>query len=364
MNNKFKNIELWSMINLLLISSFIGIGIYSIIKASEQDAYISVLLGGIIGIVTILIFIIIFNYEKDLPLNQKMTKLLGNFWGNIANSIFIVISFIMGISYMYNLIIFINSQFLNNTPQLLIGIVFSLVIIYANIKGLKTLTRLSFILIIINILLFLIPVIYLIPKANLENLKPILVNGFNKPFVGAFKIVLLNINNIFILSIIPKNKFENKNKTHKTIILSYITSIIIMFLIIFLTISSLGINLTKIYQYPEYIVLKKINLFNFLNRIENIIVLQWINGNFFSLSMIVYFISNTFKYENQSKILPTIITFSLLICSLTIFKNNTQFNNFIYYTLPYIRIFIILTLIIITILIIWKKRKNKEKILK
>ena len=140
MHNKIKVIELWSLIITLILSSFIGIGINILIKTSKTDAWVSILLCFIIMIPTIIVFLTIFNYKEELPLNKKINHLFGKF-GFIINLIFIISAFASGISYMFSLISFIKEEYLTNTPLIVIGISFTILIIYANLKGLKTISR-------------------------------------------------------------------------------------------------------------------------------------------------------------------------------------------------------------------------------
>ena len=356
MRNNLKSLELTSLIITIILASYSGIGIYSILKICANDAYIAVLLALSLGIPSIILFLIIFNYEENLPLNLKIEKIFGNFLGKIINIFLIIMALIIGITNLYNLINFISIHYLSNTPHLIIGLIFILVIIYANLKGLTTICRLAFILLVINILLFIIPFIHLLPNANYSNLRPILSHGISNPLNAAFKIVLLNINNIFILNIIPKNRFKDKHKTSKYIIWAYIISIFLMFLIITMTITSLGIDLAMLYQYPEYIVLKKINLFNFLNRIENIVAIQWINEMFISICITIYFISNSINIKNNKKIPIIVFSLAILFITILVFKNNTQYNNFCFYTLPIIKTIIALIIVLVAATICLKKR--------
>lgn len=359
MKSNLKSLELLSLIIMIIISSYVGIGIHTLTKTSSNDSYISIILTIITGIPIIFSFLVIFNYEKDLPLNLKLEKLLGKHLKKLLIIILILTSFINGTIYMYNLMSFIEAHYLTNTPLIIIGISFILIITYANTKGLTTILRSSFILMIINLLLFSIPFIHLLPNANYNNLKPILANGINGPILGAIKLTLLTISNIFIFTIIPKNKFKDQNKINKYVIYAYIISLAMMFLITIMTIITLGVDLTLFYQYPEYIVLKKINLFNFLNRIENIISIQWINGIFISLCMIVYFISNLIKTNNDSKLLTYIVGFIIMFLTFIMFKNNTQFNNSCFNILPIINLIISAIFLLISFIIIIKKHNKK-----
>ena len=331
-------INLWqfsSLLIIVMIASFLGVGIYALINFAKVDAYIGVLIAGLLGGIILYLFIKIANYEPDLPLNEKINKLFGNKIGTIINILLILIYFISLISVIYDLTSFISSQFL-----------------------FEIISRVSFILIIINIVLYTISLIGTLPSFELSNLKPILENGFSPPLKGSVYVAFMNIFTIVSLLMIPKNSIINNKNYNKVVILSYIIGILFMFFVVFTTIGSLGIELASIYQYPEYVVLKRINLFSFIDRIENIMVIQWIFGLFVVTSIFIYYISNTIKTYTRNKILISIISFTALIASDMIFKSNTFYNNYIIkYTLyPKYLLLFILIIIFITSLLKTKKQ--------
>ena len=347
--NKINCTQFSSIIIMLILSSFLGVGIFSLIKASGIDAYLSIILGGIIGSIFIYLFITIFNYEPSLTLKDKINKLFGKKIGFILNFILFIIIFSMGTSSIFNLTIFISSQFLPETPLLLIALVFSFLVIFINTKGIDVISKTSFILVIINLIFYLFAFIGLIPSFDISNIKPFLEHGLNRPLKGAIFVIGFNIIPIFLLLMIPKNIIVDKKKINKHIIIAYLLGIILMTSVLFLTLGVLGIYLSSIYQYPEYIVLKNINIFNFIDRIENIITSQWIFSLFINLTMIIYFLSNSIKTNNKSKIIPTFLCLSILFISKKIFSNNTQFNNYTYKYSLINDIIILLILIIIFI---------------
>ena len=361
MKNKINSLQLGSIVIMMNLAAFMGIVFYTLLHIASVDSYISIILAGIIGIPLLLIILYIANYEPDLSLNKKLEKLYGKVLGNIINIIIIIMAVTMGISLMYNTTNFIVSQFLSDTPLIIIGITLSLIVIYTNIKGLETLTRTSLILFVLTCILIVITLIGLLPKFELNNLLPFLEFGLEKPFIGACDMVILNFITIALILVIPKNQIVDKKNYNKAITIFYIMSVIFLFIVVSVTIGNLGIHLASIYQYPEYMVLKHIELFNFLDRIENIATSQWIFASFICLCFIVFFISNSIKYNNSSKVLPTVITFSILFLALKLFNNNTAFNNYIYHTVPKLRILLCSILILITITIFIKKKFSKNK---
>ena len=163
---------------------------------------------------------------------------------------------------------------------------------------------------------------------------------------------------IFTILMIPKNNIVDNKNYNKTILIAYAIGSSIIIIISTLTIGILGQYLTDIYQYPEYIVLKKISLFDFIDRIENIICIFWIFSTFISISMCSYYITNTIKKNDKPKKLAIIVVTIIVLLSINVFKNNTTFNYYIINIYPYILSILLLLSIIIAIKI--KHKKNLE----
>lgn len=358
--DKINCLQFGSMMTMLLIASFIGIGMFSVIKASGVDAYISIVIAAIAGIFILLSFFVIYDYEPSLNVSEKLKKVFGKPIGTILNFVSLLIILTMGISAMFNLTTFITSQFLKETPPILVGICFAFVIILVNIKGIETLSRTCLVLLFINLTLFVISIVGLIPEFQVSNLKPFLEYGFKRPIIGAIYNFLFNLLPIYLLLIVPKNNLVNKDKYRKYMWIFYVLSFIVKFSLILITLGVLGIHLASIYQYPEYIVMKHIKMFNFIDRIENVITIQWLFGLFFNISFVVYYISNSIKQCHRSKLLPVVITILILVGSAVLFKNNTAFNSYTYTKVPYIRSILFIIYILLFIGVLCKKKFSKN----
>ena len=75
--NKINSLQLSSILVMMMMASYLGAGVFSVIKAAGVDAYLSIILGGIIGSIILIMFTYIFNYEPNLTLDQKIIKLFG-----------------------------------------------------------------------------------------------------------------------------------------------------------------------------------------------------------------------------------------------------------------------------------------------
>lgn len=362
MNKIISNIEFCSSYIILSVSSILGIGFYSVLRNAKLDSYISVLISFLIHILLLTIFFKIWNYEPNLPIYDKTKKIFGSFVGNIINIILLIFCFNLLISGSYNFLTFINSQIFPETPIIFIGIICLLVALYLVSKKINTIFRISTIITIINSILFFIAAINLIFLFDKSNLLPILKDGIFPVFKGSLFITFQTLISLFALLIIPKNKIKNANKLPKKMFISCFFIYFLLFLITSLTIGNLGIYLAREYTYPEYMVLKNIEMFGFLDRIENVLTIQWIFGYLFTYGFLLYYIkdtlNNNFYIKTKYNIELYISAFIILIIGSYIFKNDIFYAKYIFNYSPYFKICFISILFIIFIFIIFKKKKK------
>ena len=355
-NWKINPLQFGTLVSFTILSTLIGIGFNNLINIAKLDSYISIIIGYIIGFVPILLFIYLFNQEKTL--NELINDIFGNILGKIINYLLLIPIGIIGLCSVYSICNFMVSQFLSDTPIIILYVVPSIVILYGIIKGIESLSRTSLILYVITLILVIITVLGLAPKLDFNNYKPILENGITSPLKGSLIFTISDIIPVFIVLAISKKNIKDKEKTTKSIIIFYTISILIMFLNIAMTLGTLGIHLTEMYQYPEYLVLKQISFFNFLDRIENFVTIQWIFRTFILVSLVVYYIKNTIKKDTNSKIIPALILATIIILDLVIFKNNTMFTNFVSEIYPYSNLFLFAMIIIISIAVFLKNKRR------
>ena len=353
---KINNLEFSSLIIIIMISMYSGININIIKNANNINGWICIIISNIINIIPILIYLYIAKFKENLSLNEKINYLFKRM-GKYINFLLIIILINIELILLYNSTNFIISQLLYRTPSLMISIIIIIITIYHNSKGINSITRVAFLLLIFNISLFLLSFISLSSNIKIDNFLPVLNNHTNNLFLTSLKISSINSLPIIITLSIPKNCLENPNKFNKNIIISYIISSIISLIVVLTTYGVLGINLIKLYEYPEYIVLKKVTLFDFLERIENIIANNWIIGNYIYISLIMYYISQI-NIQKKNKI-NIINGLTIIILSTIIFKNNTIFHTHTEKILPYLTFSLFIIYIIISIKIIYTNKKEK-----
>lgn len=359
---KISYLELSAIFLAIIISFNSGINSYILKQDAGINSWIAIILSYIIGIIPLLLTIYISNYKKELNLFEKNKHLYGDIFGTIINIFISTILFIIALTLLYNIVSFITTQFLYRTPMIITSTLLIILIIYCGTKEINVIAHVSIILMTINIIMFLTSNFSLIGDIKLDNLLPILKINHNKLLLSSIKIAIINILPIIIILIIPKDKITNEKKFTKWLIISYIIGTIISFITIVTTIGVLGIYLTKAFEYSEYMVLKKIKLFGFLERVENIISMQWITEAYIYLTLIIYTISKNIKQKNNNtfKYVSSIIGIFLIITSKYTFRNITIFNAFINNQFIKIVSLLLLVYLLIIIKILFNKYKERK----
>lgn len=357
---KINTLGLSSIMVFMMVNMYSGINLTLIKNTTGINALLAVLLSNIIGLIPLLLFFYISKYKSDLPLNSKINSLFKK-TGQIINLLLSLIILTIGITILYNTTNFISSQLLFRTPMLLISIIIIAIAIYHNTKGITSITRVSLILLILNIVLFILSFFSLIPDIKIDNFLPFLKEDTQNIFLNALKLTSINILPIITILIIPKENTNNPKKYTKNIVTAYLTSCLITLLVIIETYGILGNSLIKIYEYPEYIVLNKVILFDFLERIENIISNYWLIGGYIYITIIIYYISSSSSLSKKvNKLFLNIaIGIIIIVLSTIIFKNNTIFYHYIKNIYPYITLSLFLFYLIISLKIFFDKSISK-----
>jgi len=352
-------LELASLVIIQTVTTFFGISVSILKEGAGVNSWLSALISYIIGLIPLFLIIYISNYQPNKKLNEKINSLFGNTIGFIINILFSLLLVSLGITLLYNINNFILSQFLYRTPFLVSCTLFIILIIYCANKGINVISKVAMLLLTINIALYTINILALIGYIDLSNFLPLLKENTQNIIPTSLKIASINYLPLLTILIIPKNKLTVPKQYTKTIIISYIIGAIISFGLVITTFGVLGIDLVNAFEYSEYIVLRKIKLLGFLERIENIISLQWIIGSFVYLTIIVYSISKSIplKSTKSHKWINLIIGIILLALTTIIFKDNTLFDTYVKNIFPYIISGLLLIYVFIVVKIFFSKKQ-------
>lgn len=357
---KLTNFE-YGTLSFFMTRAFLIRGTFDcLINALRQDSWIAPILSIIPAIAYILIINYISKYKENLTIAEKLKTLFSKKISILLISIISLFALTLAILNLFNISIFIQSQFLSKTPVYAIAITFAIVAIYVLSKGIKTITRTSVILFYLSIILYIIIFIGLIPNLNLENLKPILNSKPTEYLTAINSFFAYNTIVIFPLLSIPNNNIE-KPKIKKTLMLSYVLSALTILGIIFTTITIFGYELAELFEYPIFHTLKYISIIGVTSRVESILVMQLLFDIFMSLVIVTYFIadntSSILNIKNKNILYYILFIISIIGAILLSFKT-TLLDEVVLKILPIITTIFTLTLITVICIKIKKEKKH------
>ncbi|MEK4485869.1 endospore germination permease [Psychrobacillus sp. FSL H8-0484] len=255
---------------------------------SKQDAWISAIFGMGIGLLIIWLFITIALWFPHLTFTQIIEKVFGKWVGKAFSVFFVLTSFLFSSELLYYFGSFLNIHALPNTPTVVLNILMAGIVVMGVRLGLETIARTAEILIVVFFFLFLILVVFISPEINFENIQPVYEMGTKKIVQASlFYVVVSPVDAVVLLMIFPS--FINKMKNvKKSFLIGNLIGGIIIIVITFLCVSVLGAADTTRQVYPSYELAKKINIGDFVQRIEALMSTLWIISLYFKTILYFY----------------------------------------------------------------------------
>jgi len=362
---KLRCVEAAILVFFIIHGGIFGAGVNILVKTAEEDMWLACLIGCILGFIPFYAYISLSNAHPDKNIFEIVESVFGKILGKVM--VFIItlfaISFIL--FYFWNLTNLISSQYLYNTPQIFIYIIFAIPLIYILSKGIKVALQSIIIIFVITAIIYIITFFSLLPQSNFLNLMPILKDGILPVLEAALGFIAYSITPLLFIGSIPVHYYEDKENYKKYMIIGYIISCLAVFAIPYLVITIFGIDLVQLYQYPEFQILKRVSIGGFIERIESTLSIQWIFELFVLITIGMYFIKQGIyhvfyiKNKNIKAVLNVVFLIISIIGSSIIFRNNTIANQFSVKLYPYVCYgFLMFFFILYTIISIKKKRKS------
>lgn len=323
-------IEYNSMIWFLLRASLVGTGTSFVLTLARQDSLFSILLAFLLGFIPI----ILFNKLKKMNPNKSIISLNNelSFFGKILNIIMMISVFAFIFMLFWNLTNFISTEFLYKTPSLFVGLCFMLPIIYAGTKDFDVVSKISLICFYVIMMFLILIIAGLTKEIDISNLNPLFQISSNNLVKSVLFILCYNVLPIFLLLIIPENKV--KKSTIKSTFAFYGLTFLSILNFFFIIISCFSPELAVLYDYTEFHIFKRVSLGDFIDKVESFLSIEWIIGLIVSIIIGIHYLKKAYtEMYNVNRMKSNIFTFIicvlLVILSNYLFKNLTEFENFV-----------------------------------
>lgn len=282
--------KIYALSYFLSRSFFLGFGYSVILSITNKDSWICFLLGTLLGICLIYAISKIKEPMKNETIKEHLQhhKILKY----IILTIFLLFNIFMMSQLLFILETFASSFFLINSPTFFILIPIVFLIYRITIKGWSTIGRIAEIFMPISLIIVILSMAILTPYGTTDKFLPIMTQDTWQMIRGTLMVTFYTSAPFLLLLNAPM-------QDHK-LIRKYLFGTVTIILIGVLIIAVLGPNLIQIYRYPEYMILKKIKVFQFLEKIENIISITWILDVFMTLSIIAHNIRLTLPKKKNN----------------------------------------------------------------
>ncbi len=345
------------------LAMFFGMGTYFMFNVTGNDSYVAAIIGSIISIGVFFIFRYIYFHNTENDIYSLTRKLFGKGFGTFINLLFFISFFVIATIVLFNLSNFLNVEYLPDTNENFIKAIILITIIYISSKSLSEIVRVNQIFSYINLMLIAIDICGLFSKIDIKYIEPINCFGKTCMLKSIFIYVTLSIVPYMMLLITSKKNIigTEKDKTMSVMNRTVVLTNILQIVIILMTILILGKDFINVFRFPEYIALKQFTLFNILERVENILALNFYFNSISFLSFLFYYMINFLPNWKIKKWYSVIISVILVIVTSYVFLEGISFasiiGKYIYYV---ILIGIMLPILFIFTKLIISAKKDKK----
>ncbi|HHW69729.1 MAG TPA: GerAB/ArcD/ProY family transporter [Clostridiales bacterium] len=272
-----------------------AIRIIPVIEAhsAKQAGWLAPAFAFLLMLILILVFDRLFNLYDDISYTGIIYNSLGRHMGKVLLSIYVVHLSVLTAVYIRYYAAKLSIA-LATHMQMELNIIILLVLIYLVLRyGLVTLARMGEVIVVIINISFLVLFLLSIGDIKLDNLMPISYKDIIPLGKGGYYI--MGIWSYFTLIFFLGNRIEDKqNFKNKSIRCSGFLAISTVGLSM-MVIGSIGYSVVQRSLVPFFIAVKNISLMGIIERIEAVVVTQWIATDFILISVFIYIILDILK---------------------------------------------------------------------
>lgn len=250
---------------------------------AKEDLWISIIIAFFVGLPYVCLYARLHTLFPKKDLFAMLEVIFGKVIGKLLCMVFIWFVLSLGAAVLRTYGEFIVISDLTETPKT-VPMVFLLALCIWGVKeGIEVLGRWTEVFVIFIIVMIFLTLLFLLPESRISNLMPILYGGFQPVIKGAWSVFAFPLAEVLVFSMVFTS-FE-KQKPYRI----YSIGLFIGWITIFLTsLSELSILGGKLYTrayFPSNMAVARLNIANFLQRMEIIPAVTLLIGGFVKMSI-------------------------------------------------------------------------------
>jgi spore germination protein KB len=297
--------QLFVVVVLFEMGSAILVGLAS---SAKQDAWISILLGMLAGILLFLVYHRLFLFYPDLPLTSYIQKIVGKWVGRTLALMYIVYFIYLAGRVLRDFGELLTSTIYTNTPMVFLITVLLVTIAYAIHKGFEVIARVGEIFFGVVYLMAIVGFFLIIFSGliHLENLRPMLENGIVTILKTTMRETLTFPFGEMIVFTMLLPYLNKPKKARMMCILGMVLSGVNITIASIVNIATLGVDLFVRAPYPLLATVGKIQLAQFIERLDVLFMLYLMIAGFIKVAIFYYAAvigtADLFQFKNYRKI--------------------------------------------------------------
>ncbi|MCM3748741.1 endospore germination permease [Paenibacillus pasadenensis] len=365
---QFRIIIVFSLIGdtILILPNIIG-------TEAGDDAWLSMLLAIGAGMLVAWLFASLAKRQAGHSLVGSALIMAGKWAGGFISFVYMYSFFIMILTLLVEISLFMETQMMHDTPPEAIILLFVIVLTASLRYGLESFAKMSELLFPIFLLMFLFLSFCLLPQAQLHELLPIASNGIMPILKGAFPAFgFAFMETAAILMLVPNLQGDAKAMS-KAIRNGFLIGSSFLLVVVFMCIMVLGPEMMSAQYYPTFLLARRISIGNFLERVEALLAFLWIVTVFSKAALFAYALMKGIGEMiglRDDKILAMPLALMLLAGTVINTPNIANYNMLLTYYYPVYDVYVYLSLPFIQFLLLGlpavrkklaKSREEREK---
>lgn len=315
-----------------------------------KDSWISILLAMVMTLPMYYIYSRLVTIFPGKDLFDLQQELFGGVIGKITSFFLVYYSLHICTLVNRNISEFMQVVSLQDTPIFPIAIVGSMLYIWIISGGIEVIGRFSVFMLPLSFFTIIIVSLLLIPKLNIDNLRPVMYNGITPVLKGTASVFSFPFAETFLFTMVF-NSLEDKSKSFKIYVLGMLISGFFLVATAVRNIAALGDTLNSTLYFPPYIAVGLVNIKDFIDRIEVLVGANFIFLAFLKCSICLYVatkgLAKIFSIKDYRQIAAP-LGLMVSIATVFVYKSTMEMfewasENYIYYIVPFSIILPIIT---------------------
>lgn len=327
-NNCLGKLESISIILMVMINKLILNIPYYIVNLTGNGSIVNIIYIGIIDFIFLLVILKLFQKFENSDIIDVSEYLGGKFLKNIIAIISILLFLLVSFITLLDFSNVLHKIYFSEFPMIYILGFFIFGIAIANFIGLKSISRITSLIVPFAIISIFVTFIAVFKDLSIISITPIFGESYQKTFITG-------LSNTFSMYIIVYYYFfspllKKPNEFKKISLISFALSIILLLLTVISMLTIFTSNADNAPINSLFLLARQIELGTFLQRVDALFILLWILSIFSYLSFVVFIINRIIKkISNISN--EKMLTFSTcsILFGLTIIPFNIAQLNFV-----------------------------------